>query len=101
MDGGGLTQMGGNQLTFEAIMTPNFLYFIITLSVVGYLYQTKMILNRENTVKEKSANLFDKQLYLEVGFMILIGLSLYVLNNGDNNTFVWVYMLIPILYLDF
>ena len=99
MDGGGLNQMGGNQLTFEAIMTPNFLYFIITLAVVGYLYQTKMILNRENSVKEKSANLFDKQLYLEVGFMILIGLSLYVLNNGDNNTFVWVYMLIPILYL--
>lgn len=99
MEGGGLTQMGSNQLTFEAIMTPNFLYFIITLSVVGYLYQTKMILNRENSVKEKSANLFDKQLYLEVGFMILIGLSLYVLNNGDNNTFVWVYMLIPILYL--
>ena len=91
--------MGGNQLTFEAIMTPNFLYFIITLAIVGYLYQTKMILNRENSVKEKSANLFDKQLYLEVGFMILIGLSLYVLNNGDNNTFVWVYMLIPILYL--
>jgi cytochrome bd-type quinol oxidase subunit 2 len=99
MDGGGLNQMGGNQLTFEAIMTPNFLYFIITLAIVGYLYQTKMILNRENSVKEKSANLFDKQLYLEVGFMILIGLSLYVLNNGDNNTFVWVYMLIPILYL--
>ena len=99
MDGGGLNQMGGNQLTFQAIMTPNFLYFIITLAIVGYLYQTKMILNRENSVKEKSANLFDKQLYLEVGFMILIGLSLYVLNNGDNNTFVWVYMLIPILYL--
>ena len=26
-------------------------------------------------------------------------LSLYVLNNGDNNTFVWMYMTIPILYL--
>lgn len=93
--------MGGNQLTFEAIMTPNFLYFVITLAVVGYLYQTKMILSRESSVKAKSSNLFDKQLYLEVGFMILIGLSLYVLNNGDNNTFVWVYMLIPILYLVF
>ena len=91
--------MGGNQLTFEAIMTPNFLYFVITLAVIGYLYQTKMILNRENSLKLKSSNLFDKQLYLEVGFMILIGLSLYVLNNGDNNTFVWVYMLVPILYL--
>ena len=99
MDGGGLSQMGGNQLTFEAIMTPNFLYFVITLAVVGYLYQTKMVLSRESSVKAKSSNLFDKQLYLEVGFMILIGLSLYVLNNGDNNTFVWMYMLIPILYL--
>ena len=99
MDGGGLSQMGGNQLTFEAIMTPNALYFVITLAVIGYLYQTKMVLSRENSVKEKSANLFDKQLYLEVGFMILIGLSLYVLNNGDNSSFVWMYMLIPILYL--
>lgn len=92
--------MGGNQLTFEAIMTPNFLYFVITLAVIGYLYQTKMILNRENSVKAKSSNLFDKQLYLEVGFMILIGLSLYVLNNGDSNSvFLWLYMLIPIIYL--
>ena len=100
MDGGGLSQMGGNQLTFEAIMTPNFLYFVITLAVIGYLYQTKMILNRENSVKAKSSNLFDKQLYLEVGFMILIGLSLYVLNNSDSNSvFLWLYMLIPIIYL--
>ena len=99
MDGGGLSQMGGNQLTFEALMTPNVLYFVITLAVIGYLYQTKMVLSRENSVKEKSSNLFDKQLYLEVGFMILIGLSLYVLNNSDNNTFVWMYMTIPILYL--
>ena len=95
-----MEQMGGNQLTFEAIMTPNFLYFVITLAVIGYLYQTKMILNRENSVKAKSSNLFDKQLYLEVGFMILIGLSLYVLNNGDSNSvFLWLYMLIPIIYL--
>jgi len=99
MDGGGLSQMGGNQLTFEALMTPNALYFVITLAVIGYLYQTKMVLSRGNSVKEKSSNLFDKQLYLEVGFMILIGLSLYVLNISDNNTFVWVYMTIPILYL--
>ena len=99
MDGSGLSQMGGNQLTFEALMTPNVLYFVITLAVIGYLYQTKMVLSRENSVKEKSSNLFDKQLYLEVGFMILIGLSLYVLNNSDNNTFVWMYMTIPILYL--
>ena len=97
MEGGG--QMGGNQLTFEAIMTPNALYFVITLAVIGYLYQTKMVLSRENSVKSKSSNLFDKQLYLEVGFMILIGLSLYILNNGDNNMFVWIYITIPIIYL--
>ena len=88
-----------NQLTFDAILTPNFLYFVITLAVIGYLYQTKMVLSREQTVKSQSANLFDKQLYLEIGFMILIGLSMYILGNGDNNTFVWIYMLVPILYL--
>ena len=92
-------QIGGNQLTFEAIMTPNFLYFVITLAVIGYLYQTKMVLSRENQVKLQSANLFDKQLYLEIGFMILIGLSMYILNNGENTTFIWLYMLIPIVYL--
>ena len=94
-----MEQMGGNQLTFEAIMTPNFLYFVITLAVIGYLYQTKMVLSRENQVKLQSANLFDKQLYLEIGFMILIGLSMYILNNGENTTFIWLYMLIPIVYL--
>jgi len=97
MEGGG--QMGGNQLTFEAIMTPNALYFVITLAVIGYLYQTKMVLSRERSIKNKSSNLFDKQLYLEVGFMILIGLSLYILNNGDNNMFIWIYITIPIVYL--
>ena len=97
MEGGG--QMGGNQLTFDAIMTPNALYFVITLAVIGYLYQTKMVLSRERGIKNKSSNLFDKQLYLEVGFMILIGLSLYILNNGDNNMFVWIYITIPIVYL--
>ena len=99
MDGGGINQLSGNQLTFEAIMTPNALYFVITLAVIAYLYQTKMVLSRENSVKAKSSNLFDNQLYLEVGFMILIGLSMYVLNNGENNTFIWIYMTIPILYL--
>ena len=97
MEGGG--QMGGNQLTFDAIMTPNALYFVITLAVIGYLYQTKMVLSRERSIKNKSSNLFDKQLYLEVGFMILIGLSLYILNNGDNNMFIWIYITIPIVYL--
>ena len=80
-------------------MTPNALYFVITLAVIGYLYQTKMVLSRERSIKNKSSNLFDKQLYLEVGFMILIGLSLYILNNGDNNMIVWVYITIPIVYL--
>ena len=88
-----------NQLTFDAILTPNFLYFVITLAVIGYLYQTKMVLSREQTVKSQSANLFDKQLYLEIGFMILIGLSMYILGNNDNNTFIWIYMLVPIIYL--
>jgi len=89
----------GNQLTFDAILTPNFLYFVITLAVIGYLYQTKTVLSREQTIKSQSSNLFDKQLYLEVGFMILIGLSMYILGNGENNTFVWIYMLVPIIYL--
>ena len=53
MEGGG--QMGGNQLTFEAIMTPNALYFVITLAVIGYLYQTKMVLSRERSIKNKSS----------------------------------------------
>jgi len=91
----------GEQLTFDAILTPNFLYFVITLSVIGYLYQTKMVLSREQSIKAQSSNLFDNQLYLEVGFMILIGLSMYILNNGENNTFIWIYILIPILYLVF
>jgi len=90
---------GGNQLTFDAILKPNFLYFVITLAVIAYLYQTKTVLSREQSVKSKSGNLFDQQLYLEVGFMILIGLSIYILNNGENTTFIWLYMLIPIIYL--
>ena len=97
MEGGG--QMGGNQLTFEAIMTPNALYFVITLAVIGYLYQTKMILSREQEIKNQSSNLFDNQLYLEIGFMVLIGFCMYILNTNENNTFVWIYMLVPILYL--
>ena len=56
MDGGGLTQMGGNQLTFEAIMTPNALYFVITLAVIGYLYYTKMILSK--TLLKKNQQIY-------------------------------------------
>jgi len=44
----------GEQLTFDAILTPNFLYFVITLAVIGYLYQTKMILSREQEIKNQS-----------------------------------------------
>ena len=69
------------------------------MAVIAYLYQTKTVLSREQSVKSKSGNLFDQQLYLEVGFMILIGLSIYILNNGENTTFIWLYMLIPIIYL--
>ena len=38
-------------------------------------------------------------MFLEIGFMVLIGLSIYILNNNENNTFIWIYMLIPIVYL--
>jgi len=90
---------GGTTFSLESLMTPNFVYFVVTLAVIGYLYQTKMILGREQEVKSQSSNLFDKQMYLEIGFMILIGFCLYVINNNENTTFVWIYMLVPILYL--
>ena len=92
-------QGGGTSFSFDSIMTPNFVYFVITLAVIGYLYQTKMILSREQEIKSQSSNLFDKQLYLEIGFMVLIGFCMYILNTNENNTFVWIYMLVPILYL--
>ena len=92
-------QGGGTQFSLESLMTPNFIYFVVTLAVIGYLYQTKMILGREHEVKSQSANLFDKQMYLEIGFMILIGFCMYIFNNNENTTFVWIYMLVPILYL--
>ena len=90
---------GGSTFSFDSIMTPNFVYFVITLAVIGYLYQTKMILSREQEIKAQSSNLFDNQLYLEIGFMVLIGFCMYILNTNENNTFVWIYMLVPILYL--
>ena len=90
---------GGTSFSFDSLMTPNFVYFVITLAVIGYLYQTKMILSREQEIKNQSANLFDNQLYLEIGFMVLIGFCMYILNTNENNTFVWIYMLVPILYL--
>ena len=94
-----MDQLGGNQLTFESIMTPTFLYFVITLVVIGFIYQTRVIVSRDQKIKQKSANLLDKQMFLEIGFMVLIGLSIYILNNNENNTFIWIYMLIPIVYL--
>jgi len=94
-----MDQLGGTQLTFESIMTPTFLYFVITLVVIGYIYHTRVILSREQNIKQKSMNLLDKNMFLEVGFMILIGLSIYILNNNENNTFIWIFILIPIVYL--
>jgi len=91
--------LGGNQFSLESLMTPNFVFFAVTLTVIGYLYQTRMILGREQQIKSQSSNLFDKQMYLEIGFMILIGFCIYIFNNNDNNTFIWVYMLFPIIYL--
>ena len=90
---------GGNQFSLESLMTPNFVFFAVTLTVIGYLYQTRMILSREQQVKSQSSNLFDTQMYLEIGFMILIGFCIYIFNSNENNTFIWLYMLFPIIYL--
>lgn len=90
---------GGFQFSLESLMTPNFIFFVTTLAVIGYLYQTRMILGRESEVKSDSSNLFDKQMYLELGFMILIGFCVYIFNINDNSTFVWIYILAPIVYL--
>ena len=90
---------GGNQFSLESLMTPNFVFFAVTLTVIGYLYQTRMILTREQQVKSQSSNLFDTQMYLEIGFMILIGFCIYIFNSNENNTFIWLYMLFPIIYL--
>jgi hypothetical protein len=90
---------GGTQFSLESLMTPNFVFFVITLAIIGYLYQTRMILGRESDVKSKSSNLFDKQMYLEIGFMVLIGFCMYIFNTTENTNYVWIYMLIPIIYL--
>ena len=90
---------GGNSFSLESLMTPNFVFFAVTLTIIGYLYQTRLILSREQEIKSQSSNLFDKQMYLEIGFMILIGFCIYIFNNNENNTFIWVYMLFPIIYL--
>ena len=92
-------QGGGTQFSLESFMTPNFVFFVVTLAIIGYLYQTRMILGRESEIKSQSSNLFDKQMYLELGFMILIGFCMYIFSNGENTTFIWIYMLIPIIYL--
>lgn len=94
-----MNMQGGAQFSIESLLRPNFVYFIVTLAILGYLYQTRMILGREQEIKSQSANLFEKQMYLEIGFMILIGFCMYIFNNGDNTTFTWIYMLVPILYL--
>ena len=92
-------QTGGTQFSMESLMTPNFVFFVTTIAVIGYLYHTRTILGRESEIKAESSNLFDKQMYLELGFMILIGFCVYIFNCNDNTTFVWIYILAPIVYL--
>jgi len=92
-------QTGGTQFSMESLMTPNFVFFVTTIAVIGYLYHTRTILGRESEIKSESSNLFDKQMYLELGFMILIGFCVYIFNCNDNTTFVWIYILAPIVYL--
>ena len=98
MDGGTM-QQGGTSFSLESLMKPNFVFFIVTLAVVGYLYQTRTMLGRESEIKSQSSNLFEKQMYFELGFMILIGFCIYIFNCNDNNTFTWIYILVPIVYL--
>ena len=98
MDGGTI-QSSGSSFSLESFMTPNFVFFVVTLAVIGYLYQTRMVLGRESEVKSQSMNLFEKQMYLEIGFMVLLGFCIYIFNNNDNTTFTWIYILVPIVYL--
>ena len=98
MDGGTM-QQGGTSFSLESLMKPNFVFFIVTLAIVGYLYQTRTMLGRESEIKSQSSNLFEKQMYFELGFMILIGVCIYIFNCNDNNTFTWIYILVPIVYL--
>ena len=93
------SQMGGTSFSIESLMTPNFVFFVVTLAVIGYLYQTRMVLGRESEVKSQSMNLFEKQMYLEIGFMVLLGFCIYIFNNNDNTMFTWIYILVPIVYL--
>ena len=92
-------QQGGTSFSIESLMTPNFVFFVVTLAVIGYLYQTRMVLGRESEVKSQSMNLFEKQMYLEIGFMVLLGFCIYIFNNNDNTMFTWIYILAPIVYL--
>ena len=71
-------QQGGTSFSLQSLMTPNFVFFVVTLAVIGYLYQTRMVLNRDTEIKSQVSNLFDKQMYLEVGFMVLIGFCIYI-----------------------
>ena len=93
------SQIGGTSFSLESLMTPNFVFFVVTLAVIGYLYQTRMVLGRESEVKSQSTNLFEKQMYLEIGFMVLLGFCIYIFNNNDNTMFTWIYILVPIVYL--
>jgi hypothetical protein len=92
-------QSGGTQFSIESLMTPNFVFFLITLAVIGYLYYTRNVLGRDSDIKSESTVMFEKQMYLELGFMILIGFCVYIFGRNDNSTFVWIYILVPIVYL--
>ena len=92
-------QSGGTQFSLESLMTPNFVFFVITVAVIGYLYYTRNVLGRDSDIKSESTVMFDKQMYLELGFMIILGFCIFIFGRNDNTTFVWIYVLAPIVYL--
>ena len=92
-------QSGGTQFSVESLMTPNFVFFVITIAVIGYLYYTRNVLGRDSDIKSESNVMFEKQMYLELGFMIILGFCIFIFGRNDNTTFVWIYVLVPILYL--
>ena len=92
-------QSGGSQFSIESLMTPNFVFFVTTIAVIGYLYYTRNVLGRDSDIKSESTVMFDKQMYLELGFMIILGFCIFIFGRNDNSTFVWIYVLVPIVYL--
>ena len=41
MDGGTI-QQSGTSFSLQSLMTPNFVFFVVTLAIIGYLYQTRI-----------------------------------------------------------